>query len=188
MKSEIGNSDDNNIFKNDSSEASVDEIPFFSRQIWERAIKYLIPLLIAAVVVGFLVYNNDKLARLNFFRTEQHSSVLISKDILSDDISGFVRNAKFYIEVMQTKNLFDTSGNIDPQIKAELTKMFLLSSDTFKRYDRIRVLDNDGMEVIRVDYHNGGSAVVSDAELQDKADRYYFTETIKLEPGKVFVS
>lgn len=188
MKNGIGNSDSDNIFKSDSSEVTVDKTSYFSRQIWKKAIKYLIPLIIAAVVVGFTFYNNGKLTRLNILHTQQHSLVIIGRSLLVDDISGFVNDIKYYAEVFKTNNLYDASGNINPQTKDEFLEIVLSSMDRYKRYDQIRVLDNDGMEVIRVNYHSDGSAVVPDAELQNKGDRYYFTETIKLEPEEIFIS
>ena len=56
------------------------------------------------------------------------------------------------------------------------------------QYDQIRWLDETGLERIRVNQSPAGPVVVPAAELQNKADRYYFTEAMALPPGAVFVS
>jgi len=55
-------------------------------------------------------------------------------------------------------------------------------------YDNVRVLDEQGKEVVRVDSRGGRPAVVTDALLRDKGERYYFSDTMRLDSGKVYVS
>lgn len=55
-------------------------------------------------------------------------------------------------------------------------------------YDNVRVLDDHGKEIVRVDSRGGKPAVVTDALLRDKGDRYYFTDTMRLGSGSVYVS
>jgi len=53
---------------------------------------------------------------------------------------------------------------------------------------QIRFLAADGHELVRVDRKAGKLLVVPRAQLQSKADRYYYRETIGLHPGKIYVS
>jgi len=55
-------------------------------------------------------------------------------------------------------------------------------------YDQIRYLDAQGIERVRVDYRDGSPYVVPGPELQDKSDRYYFTDSIHLEKGQLYIS
>jgi len=55
-------------------------------------------------------------------------------------------------------------------------------------YDQVRLLDENGMEIVRVNLRQGRAEVVPQDELQTKADRYYFSETFRLARGGVFVS
>ena len=55
-------------------------------------------------------------------------------------------------------------------------------------YDQIRFIDTNGNEKIRINYGEQGGYVVPLQELQNKKDRYYFTETIQLNEGSVYVS
>jgi signal transduction histidine kinase len=53
---------------------------------------------------------------------------------------------------------------------------------------QLRVLDAQGMELVRVDQRDGQLIVVPQERLQDKSDRYYFHEALAREPGQVYVS
>lgn len=59
----------------------------------------------------------------------------------------------------------------------------------FRRcYDQIRFIDTNGMELIRVNYKNGNSYKVPKDKLQNKRNRYYFTEAIALDKKEVYFS
>ncbi len=55
-------------------------------------------------------------------------------------------------------------------------------------YDQIRFIDGNGMEAIRVNYNDGDPEIVEEENLQDKGGRYYFTDSIVLEKGEIFIS
>ncbi len=55
-------------------------------------------------------------------------------------------------------------------------------------YMQLRYLDEAGNELVRVDYDRQQTRRIPPEELQNKADRYYFAETMKLGPDQVYVS
>ncbi len=55
-------------------------------------------------------------------------------------------------------------------------------------YDQIRFIDANGDEKIRINYNVNGAYSVVEKDLQNKKDRYYFTETVKLNQESVYVS
>lgn len=55
-------------------------------------------------------------------------------------------------------------------------------------YDQIRFIDINGDEKIRINLDDSGAYIVSKDKLQNKKDRYYFYETIKLKEEVVNVS
>ena len=57
-----------------------------------------------------------------------------------------------------------------------------------KHFDQARLLSNDGMELVRVNYNNGNPVIVSQDKLQDKSSRYYFKESLKLSSGEIYTS
>jgi diguanylate cyclase (GGDEF)-like protein len=55
-------------------------------------------------------------------------------------------------------------------------------------YDQVRLLDDAGQEVVRVNYNAGAPSLVSAEGLQNKAARYYFRDAWPLERGQVYAS
>lgn len=72
--------------------------------------------------------------------------------------------------------------------RAELEGDFRAMADTNPAYDQIRFLDASGRERIRVDRVGGALVAAQGDQLQDKSDRYYFTESLKLKPGQIYIS
>ncbi len=59
---------------------------------------------------------------------------------------------------------------------------------TKRVYDQVRLLDLDGMEIVRVNLMVDSAEIVPKSQLQTKADRYYFSESVNLPPGEVYLS
>jgi diguanylate cyclase (GGDEF)-like protein len=57
-----------------------------------------------------------------------------------------------------------------------------------EEYDQIRYLDEDGQEIIRINSNRGNPYIVPFSDLQNKGDRYYFYETLKLNRGEIYFS
>ena len=81
-------------------------------------------------------------------------------------------------------------GNID-RVRAatkRLERDYATLAAAYPHIYQIRVLAQDGREVVRVDKKNDRIEVVPYERLQDKSDRYYFVESIKRRPGELYVS
>jgi PAS domain S-box-containing protein len=55
-------------------------------------------------------------------------------------------------------------------------------------YLKLRYMDEKGNELVRVDFKDGKARIVPDTELENKVDRYYFTEAMKLSAGQSYFS
>lgn len=55
-------------------------------------------------------------------------------------------------------------------------------------YDQVRFIDRIGNEVIRIDNGGGASRVVPEQVLQNKSNRYYVREGLRLNPGEIYLS
>jgi diguanylate cyclase (GGDEF)-like protein/PAS domain S-box-containing protein len=55
-------------------------------------------------------------------------------------------------------------------------------------YKQVRFLDASGMERIRINHALGRFEMVAKDQLQDKSERYYFTDARELGPGEIYVS
>ena len=55
-------------------------------------------------------------------------------------------------------------------------------------FDQARYIDISGQELVRINYNNGSPGIVAPGKLQNKKNRYYFQEAIKLNQGELYVS
>ncbi len=156
---------------------------------------------LTAVAVGFLSYRNieatflpteltrlDARARLQAANLNAHVA-MARADALSgmgpSSLEGFV--------------LSHAAGGADPRDgtreatwRERLVKNFAAQLATKPDYAQFRVIgvENNGRELIRVD-HSGPDGAIRDVpnkELQQKADRDYFAQTLRLRQGEVYLS
>ncbi len=71
---------------------------------------------------------------------------------------------------------------------SNLQNDFLLFSEMKGVYDQIRFLNTEGQEIIRVNSHQGNSTAVPEKLLQNKGNRYYFSESLNINRKMVYVS
>jgi diguanylate cyclase (GGDEF)-like protein/PAS domain S-box-containing protein len=75
-----------------------------------------------------------------------------------------------------------------PSSYTSLEQKFL-SFLTFKRYyDQIRILDAQGRERVRINRDGENAVIVPEEKLQDKSDRFYFSKSIGMSQGDIYVS
>lgn len=55
-------------------------------------------------------------------------------------------------------------------------------------YDQVRLIDEKGMEIIRVNFNQGHPKTVLKEKLQNKKDRYYFVNALKLSENEIYIS
>ncbi len=79
-----------------------------------------------------------------------------------------------------------SSGSTSDRARLEL--LFKNAATTYNRFDQIRLLDNSGHELVRVNMPQGAAQAISTEQLQDKSHRYYFSEAQTLAADQVFVS
>ncbi|TDN47380.1 sensor histidine kinase [Azoarcus indigens] len=77
------------------------------------------------------------------------------------------------------------TGLADGPLQLQLFHSFAESSGY---YDQVRWIDETGMERIRINYRAQHSELVPRAELQNKADRPYFVDTMQLNSGSIYYS
>ncbi len=89
----------------------------------------------------------------------------------------------------RANNGFDALDNSTlEQWRARLRENFKAEMRASRLYSQLRYIDENGMEVVRVDLVSGEIRSVPDEELQEKGDREYFLQAKKLSDGDIYVS
>ena len=143
--------------------------------------------LLLAIGAGCLVHA-WLTARYDFSRLKtreqlclEHSSYAVLKefDSIRKDLIFISQVPELQICLNEPDNHF-----IKQQISEGLTA-FVKSK---KIFDQVRYINETGQEVIRVDFNNGNPAIVPESGLQNKAKRYYFSDTMELDHEDIYFS
>ena len=136
-----------------------------------------------ALILPFLLkYEKD---RLEIIKTREISHLLTSE---------YVVNSMFHERFADIRALAQT-----PSIRRYLTAesefahseiilMFQAFCRAYGQYDQIRLIGLNGRELFRVNDDGGRCTEVPQPELQNKVDRHYFSEALRLAPGQVYAS
>lgn len=98
-------------------------------------------------------------------------------------ISGIVR-------ATQNSNVDPKDGTTLVQWKHRLETIFVAFIENNQEIDQLRVIkaDKEGAEFIRVERKGGGVLIARDADLQAKASRDYFIESVKSDKNEFYIS
>ncbi|WP_169336950.1 sensor domain-containing diguanylate cyclase [Amphritea japonica] len=75
-----------------------------------------------------------------------------------------------------------------PEALSELTTDYINLSEIKPSYEQIRFINHEGLERLRINQDYQGQLVVTEDKLQDKSNRYYFTDAFHLNPGEIYIS
>ncbi|HBE20323.1 MAG TPA: methyl-accepting chemotaxis protein [Cyanobacteria bacterium UBA11149] len=110
-------------------------------------------------------------------------------------LKGINEDVLFLSKTPQIQGIVRARGGIDKETNAsaeDLTKQLetLLTSmmQSKSYYMQLRYLDEKGQEIVRVDSDGTTVKVIPKADLQNKGDRPYFTDTMKLPLGSLYTS
>jgi diguanylate cyclase (GGDEF)-like protein len=95
----------------------------------------------------------------------------------------------FWADVLYLSSSGTLSASLEGSVDFEsAADDFLTFARSRRIYDQIRFLDLQGNEVIRISQVKGFFTQEPHEALQNKAKRYYFQESVKLERGEIYLS
>ena len=150
--------------------------------VWFLALFLLIGIAVALV---FIVETGPRRSMLEAYEKQ---TIYLQRSYIVGDIGSINSDLMFLAGLQEVGELFLQERSLDPVAREDLNKKFLLFARTQKLYNQIRLLDETGMEIVRVNYDSGSPAVVPESELQNKKGRYYFDDTFRLARREVYVS
>jgi len=135
-------------------------------------------------ILAFTVYKEkDVINDKKLLEQNQTALVEIGRDFTVNELEQIINDIKY----LSTSPLFLEYINKD-RGKNSIENEWIAFSDSKMKYDQLRYLDSHGNELLRINFNKGKPEIVSENLLQNKKDRYYFTETMKLCPGEIYMS
>lgn len=155
---------------------------------WDVIKWFLIILIPLAVLLGGIAsvfYYSAAGKERTKFETNELNVVTHQVAVIEREFKAIESDLVFLSRHHELKEMFTGDAALH---KKSLAEEFLSFSNVRKIYDQIRFLDETGMEVIRVNFSDGRPYIVPEDQLQSKADRYYFQESITRDEGEIYVS
>jgi diguanylate cyclase (GGDEF)-like protein/PAS domain S-box-containing protein len=153
--------------------------------IIKSASRYFIPLTLFtfAIVLGFYFFSMHQDLRAQKAkeksRLENYNNLIL---VAMEPVIGDL------LSVSDKYALHEYTESKDPEVLSEIEQGYLSFCRHQKIYDQIRYVDETGKEIVRINHRKEKPYIVPKSRLQNKKDRYYFTETIKLPKGSIYVS
>ncbi len=153
--------------------------------IWRMFLPIFIPLVVISGIMAAIPLYFEHQSELIIHKDQQLHHVDQVNETLQMDLKGVVSDLMVLSSYSELKLLLESGG---ADIRSKVEKAFLAFSANKGMYDQVRLLDHQGMELVRVDYHRGMPAITHREKLQNKGKRYYFADTFVLGDGEVYVS
>ena len=122
---------------------------------------------------------------LNNLRERERFAVALQHQVVSDVFSAIAGDILF-LSQQNELNEYLSTGN--ESLLDEIGVEYISTSKQRQIYDQIRLFDNNGMEVVRINENHGAPIRIPAKELQSKKNRYYFEDCFKLGREEIFIS
>lgn len=115
----------------------------------------------------------------------EQAHLQLQLDLISNNFESISSDLLFLTKQNELLHLVNTNKTT---YKEWIAKEYLELCKEKQIYDQIRFIDQEGMEVIRVNYNNGTPVIVPENNLQYKGERYYFHNSLSLNENELFIS
>ncbi len=144
-----------------------------------------LPLAILLLGISISFYLTSNMSRRSAFRAQESINIQQQEEIIRHQIQDIISDLAVLSENHFLQNLFVNDNDANRRL---IEDAFLVFARNKKKYDQLRVIGANGMELVRVNWNYGKPNIVPRQQLQDKSRRYYFLDTMGLSRGEVFVS
>ena len=156
------------------------------RRILSRTLLVFLPIFILMFLGSISILLIEERVEMKVFLSAEESYVNAKLDNIESEINHVIDNLLILSLNKGVVKVWEDGASREA-IKS-LADDFKNFSAYYKFYDQIRLIDEDGNETIRINFIDGRSVVVPKQKLQNKKNRYYFTDAFKLDRNEVFVS
>src|SRR5437867_7867173 len=143
------------------------------------------PLLAATAGIVTTLYWTQDRAEQAAIAINQRDHIAFQSEIILADFKSIVSDLHILAEARNLRAFLDDPRPARRNEMGEHYQLFIASTGL---YDQVRLLDDSGMEVVRVNLVGDRGILVAPNQLQSKRERYYFTDSFRLGRGEVFVS
>lgn len=158
----------------------------------KRGLFYAVVLSLVSLISVCLVFNIENKNLKNKITEVVKSDLVAYGDNIQHKLTMSAGDIFLIRDLLLSKEYLELSGNSTKVrsrvIRGGIENNFSKWLKNKNRYDQIRILDNTGREIVRVNYNNAKPYAVKVDDLQNKGDRYYFLNAINLDDDSLYIS
>lgn len=148
-------------------------------------------------IVGFYGIYSSTTALSELSKSKLEQDTASEAYSILNFLQGINEDVLFLSKSSQVQGLIraNDNGGVDPKTNTsyntwieQLQTTLVGMMEAKPSYMQLRYLDEKGNEIVRVDSDGTNVKFIPKNALQNKADRPYFSETIELEPGRLYTS
>jgi len=149
-------------------------------------LKVYIPLvLLTILIISYLGWRDIKSGEILIESTEEVGHIRLQLRTIAEGFRDIVSDLNY---LSAHHSLHELVNNTSEYAAENLSQDYLSFAKSKGLYDQIRFIDNNGNEVVRINYNNNSPYIVQKDSLSNKSSRYYFKLTMALDNGEIFVS
>lgn len=150
-----------------------------------RFLALLFPLLSITAAAAFYIYYGDVIQLEQRIQERERSVHQSTLHITRLHFAPIIDDLRY---LTQKANELNINPHTTVQQKDILADTFKRMTQTRAYYDQIRLINNRGIEEIRINMKNDQAYRVAENKLQDKSHRPYVQESLKISPGAFYTS
>lgn len=154
-----------------------------------RALRYFlaafVPVALVVALGAWLVKHQVERNAIRELRSSEEMAVRLAAARLERYLETPHRDVVYFSSVDDFRELIREET---PDRLSRVIRDAVLFSNTARIYAEIRWIDETGLERFRIEQKDGAAVIVPQNRLQSKGARYFFTDTMALTQGQVFVS
>jgi PAS domain S-box-containing protein len=155
-----------------------------SNQFRRSFIMLFIPLALLVVIAEVYLFNQSVDDQKAILKANGSLNVVSGGRAIERSLDSAVQDVLYLASVP----MWTAAHKITSTGMTKLQRDFILFGMTHPTYLKLRWIDENGREDLRISNVNGHISVTDQSLLESKSDRSYFTGSITLDPGKVYVS
>ena len=133
--------------------------------------------IVLALIISFFIFRHESKNSIDRLQSAEKNKLQLQVNEIINDFKFIQRDVLFLRDLVAINGICSCSDKSEFQILQDEFYRFLNQE---KQYDQLRLIDNFGMEQIRIQNSEGKTVMVGEDLLQDKSDRYYFQEIYNL--------
>jgi len=155
------------------------------RSTMNRFLRMYLPMAIILLALCYSFYHLSSRDFLNHAELEDISLTQQEQQLLHDDFQGFASDLITFANLQEWRFAFHDANKEEID---ELVEEFKILIATKGRYEKIRLLDLKGKELLRVELHQDRAESIPTHKLQDKSHRYYLAACQTLSKNQIYIS